>query len=97
MENERRMIPMVKGVARRVIMVKSPDPKLFEEAIFLVREEAFRSGSTDQVLREAEQAANRYLHHQTPRKLFFNLPLILWFLSGAALASLIWGFVLFIY
>lgn len=87
---------MVKGVARRVIMVKSPDPKLFEQAIFLVREEAFRSGSTDQVLREAEQAANRYLHQQAPQKCFFNLPLVRSFLSGAFLASLIWGFVLFL-
>lgn len=86
---------MVKGVARRVIMVKSPDPKLFEQAIFLVREEAFRSGSTDQVLREAEETANQYLHHQAPQKWFLDLPLICSFLSGAALASFIWGFTLF--
>lgn len=88
---------MVKGVARRVIMVKSPDPKLFEQAIFLVREEAFRSGSTDQVLKEAEQAANRYLHHQTPRKRLIDMHLMRSFLSGAALASLIWSFFLFLY
>ena len=31
---------MVKGVARRVVVVKSPDPKQFEQAIFLLREEA---------------------------------------------------------
>ena len=31
---------MVKGITRQVILVKSPDPKLFEEAIFLVKEEA---------------------------------------------------------
>ena len=29
---------MVKGIARRVVVVKSPDPKVFDEAIFLVRE-----------------------------------------------------------
>ena len=28
---------MVKGVSRRVIVVKSPDPRLFEQAIFLLR------------------------------------------------------------
>jgi len=88
---------LVKGVARRVIMVKSPDPKLFEQAIFLVREEAFRSGSTDQVLKEAEQAANRYLHHQVCKKSFFSLPLLYSFLSGAALASLIWAYAFFLY
>ena len=44
---------MVKGSTRQVILVKSPDPKLFEEAIFLVREEAIqREGVTaDQVIR----------------------------------------------
>jgi hypothetical protein len=91
------MISLVKGVARRVIMVKSPDPKLFEQAIFLVREEAFSSGSTDQVLKEAEQAANRYLHHQVSKKSFFNLPLLYSFLSGVALASLIWAYAFFLY
>ena len=52
---------MVKGSTRQVILVKSPDPKLFEEAIFLVREEAIqREGVTaDQVIRQAQQAADR--------------------------------------
>ena len=31
---------MVKGVSRRVIVVKSPDPRLFEEAIFIVKKDA---------------------------------------------------------
>ena len=45
---------MVKGITRQVILVKSPDPKLFEEAIFIVKEEALaREGvSADQVIRE---------------------------------------------
>lgn len=44
---------MVKGITRQVILVKSPDPKLFEEAIFIVKEEALaREGvSADQVIR----------------------------------------------
>ena len=51
---------MVKGITRQVILVKSPDPKLFEEAIFIVKEEALaREGvSADQVIREARQAAD---------------------------------------
>ena len=51
---------MVKGITRQVILVKSPDPKLFEEAIFIVKEEALaREGvSADQVLRQARQAAD---------------------------------------
>ena len=49
---------MVKGITRQVILVKSPDPRLFEEAIFIVKEEALaREGvSADRVLREARQA-----------------------------------------
>ena len=38
---------MVKGITRQVILVKSPDPRLFEEAIFIVKEEALnREGVT---------------------------------------------------
>ena len=42
---------MVKGITRQVILVKSPDPRLFEEAIFIVKEEALaREGvSADKV------------------------------------------------
>jgi len=43
---------MVKGVARRVVVVKSPDPKQFEQAIFLLREDAISGEAPEeQVLR----------------------------------------------
>ena len=29
---------MVKGISRRVVVVRPPDPSVFEEAIFVVRE-----------------------------------------------------------
>ena len=39
---------MVKGTSRRVIVVDSPDPKLFEQAIFIVKNDAMtREGVTD--------------------------------------------------
>ena len=49
----------VKGVARRVVIVRSPAESVFEEAIFIVREEAERSGgvSREEVLSEARRAA----------------------------------------
>ena len=31
---------MVKGISRLVIVVRSPDPKLFEQAIIILREDA---------------------------------------------------------
>ena len=54
---------MVKGITRQVILVKSPDPRLFEEAIFIVKEEALaRAGVTaEHVLKEARRAADGYL------------------------------------
>ena len=52
---KRGVLPLVKGTSRRVIVVDSPDPKLFEQAIFIVKNEAFtKEGVTSQqVLGEA--------------------------------------------
>ena len=52
---------MVKGVTRRVIVVKSPDRRLFEQAIFIVREEAFAAQgvTAQQVLEEAHPPQHR--------------------------------------
>ena len=88
---------MVKGITRQVILVKSPDPKLFEEAIFIVKEEALaRDGvNAEQVIRQARQAADGYLkgNRAWNRKLNGSARLdgVLWGIGGAALASLLWG------
>ena len=34
---------MVKGTTRQVVLVKSPDPQLFEQAIFILRENALEN------------------------------------------------------
>ena len=50
---------MVKGVSRRVVVVKSPDPKWFEQAIFLLREEAgAEDAPEEQVLKRAQEVAD---------------------------------------
>lgn len=36
---------MVKGISRQVIVVHSPDPKLFEQAIFILKDNAVGRGS----------------------------------------------------
>ena len=53
---------MVKGTSRRVIVVNSPDPELFEQAIFIVKNDVFtREGVTQQqVLGEACRIAKGY-------------------------------------
>ena len=47
---------MVKGNSRQVIVVKSPDPRLFEQAIFLLKEDAVENGgvSPRELLEEAQ-------------------------------------------
>ena len=90
---------MVKGITRQVILVKSPDPRLFEEAIFIVKEEALaREGvSADKVLREARQAADGYLKQgKTWNRRLDRLPAPLWGALGAVLASVGWAVWLFL-
>ena len=48
---------MVKGISRQVIVVQSPEPKLFDQAIFILNENAVGEGITEDVLlKEASQA-----------------------------------------
>ena len=85
---------MVKGVSRQVIVVRQPDTKLFEQAIFLLREEALgREGITDQqVLREACEVADQYVRSRTgnERKSRPRLHAIPWMLLGAAIMGAVW-------
>ena len=47
---------MVKGISRQVIVMQSPDPELFEQAIFILKDAAVSKGVTEETLmREARQ------------------------------------------
>lgn len=85
---------MVKGISRRVIVVRSPDPRFFEQAIFLLREDALhREGVTDrQVLSEAREVAAGYLRENTPgkKRRYGRLSPAIWTAAGAAAASGLW-------
>ncbi len=49
---------MVKGITRQIVLVKPQQPALFEQAIFLLRDDVLRAGvSEEDILREARQAA----------------------------------------
>ncbi len=58
---------MVKGVSRRVVVVKSPDKRLFEEAIFILSEEALRTGgiTAEDIISEACNVAATYMRKNT--------------------------------
>lgn len=83
---EEEEFPVVKGISKRVIVVKSPDPKIFEQAIFIIREDfAGQSGVSEKdVLREARAAANSYLGggKRTTGKLFARLRAPLYAAAG---------------
>lgn len=83
---------MVQGVSRQVIVVKSPDPRFFEEAIFIVKEDAFGKGATaDAVLQEARRAAAGYLRRTSgPARVCRRIPAPAWAAGGALGATLCW-------
>ena len=53
---------MVKGISRQVIVMQSPDPKLFEQAIFILKEDAIgQDGVTEEaLLKEANRLINNH-------------------------------------
>ncbi|MCI8477765.1 MAG: translation initiation factor 2 [Oscillospiraceae bacterium] len=92
------MSQLVKGVSKRVIVVKSPDPRLFEQAIFIMKEDVFhQSGvSADQILKEAQQVASGYARRNTPlRKTFGRIPAPFYAAAGALAATAAWAAALY--
>jgi len=82
---------LVKGISRRVIVIKSPDPHIFDEAIFIVKEDTFHKGVTNEdILREAQTAANNYLKEHTHTNLFSKIPPFAFALIGAFVTAAIW-------
>lgn len=81
---------MVKGISRQVIVVRSPDPKLFEQAIFILRENALgKDGMSDRaILRQAQQAAGSYVPSGKQRCHLLQGPL--WAAGGALVTGLLW-------
>ncbi len=60
---------VVKGTTHRVIVVKSPDARYFEEAIFIVRDDVLRERGADSaaILKEARKIANSYVSRTPPK------------------------------
>lgn len=80
---------MVKGVSRQVIVVQSPEPKLFEQAIFILKDDAVGEGITDeQLMKEAKLAIRGF--DRTGKKRHFYLYGAVWASGGALLTGLAW-------
>ena len=81
---------MIKGNNRQVVVVKAPDSRLFEEAIFLLREDALqRHGVTDgELLEQARRLAEGFSGRCAGKQR--RLPPLAWSGIGAAITGLAW-------
>jgi hypothetical protein len=79
---------VVRGVTKSVIVVPSPDPALFESAIFIIKPGAVQSEAAlkKRLLREAELIAGAYVREMTPRA--GRIPAPAWAGIGAAAGAL---------
>ena len=79
---------MVKGTSRQVIVVHAPEEKLFDQAIFILRENAVGEGgiSDEALLREAKGYLG--VSQRRGHKWLHNGPV--WGAAGAGLTGLLW-------
>ena len=76
---------MVKGISRQVIVVQSPEPELFEQAIFILKDG--QAGVTDEMLlKEAKHLINKAGGRK--RKNYLYGPV--WACGGAMATGFIW-------
>ena len=77
---------MVKGISRQVIVVPSPDKKLFDQAIFILKDNAVSEGVSDEaLLREARQVMRGGRKRRRTLYGFF------WALCGSLLTGAAWA------
>ena len=80
---------MVKGISRQVIVVQSPEPKLFEQAIFILKDGAAGAeGVTDEALLKEAKALIRGGNAVGRAKNTWLGPA--WACGGAGITGLIW-------
>lgn len=79
---------MVKGISKQVIVVHAPEPQLFEQAIFILREDAIKGkGVTEEaLLKEANRIVG--LHQGKRRNLLTSATV--WAAAGAFATGLVW-------
>lgn len=80
---------MVKGTSRQVIVVQTPDPKLFEQAIFILKDKAVEEGITEEVLLKEARNAIRGFDHSCKKGAHYLYGAV-WAGGGAAVMGLIW-------
>lgn len=84
---------MVKGINKRVVVVRPQEKGLFEEVLFIVRGDAFgeRGCSAEDIIREASRAAEAYMKNGSgTRRRTSRIPAPIFAVAGAAVTAIIW-------
>lgn len=84
---------MVKGISRRVVVVDSPDQRFFEQAIFIVRNDAAGEGVTARdLVEEAKRIARGYTGGEKSglERAWREWSPLVFALMGAAVIGLAW-------
>ena len=76
---------MVKGVSRQVIVVHSPGEQIFDQAIFILKEDALGEGVTDEMLLKE---AGQVLRTEPGARSWAGGPV--WAMAGAAATAALW-------
>jgi len=79
---------MVKGISRQVIVVEAPEPKLFEQAIFILKENMGEGITDEALLKEARQAMRG--KEDSGRKPHVYLYGAFWAAAGSLATGLVW-------
>ena len=83
---------MVKGISRQVIVVQSPDPKLFEQAIFILRD-GQKGISDEALLKEAKRLIGS---RRQSKQYKYSLSGPAWAVAGCFITSIIWILAMFL-
>ncbi|MBQ8829992.1 MAG: translation initiation factor 2 [Oscillospiraceae bacterium] len=83
---------MVKGISRRVVVIRPPDTRVFEEAIFIVREDVCNEKSVtgEMIIKEAQEIADRYVRENLKKRRLPKLPPLFFTALGAIITSAVW-------
>ena len=79
---------MVKGISRQVILVHSPETDIFEQAIFILKDDA-QAVTDEMLLKEAKRIMG-----SRSRKKGYSGPV--WACGGAILTGIIWLVTIFL-
>ncbi len=73
---------MVKGITKQVVVVRCPDTRYFDQAIFMVRDNFLPDTDKQQLLKEACKAADGYIRQNVEKR-----KRIRWNVIGPAIAA----------